>query len=59
MTFSDSPPSETLANWWKRMGSKEVQKKDAKMHKKLMKARAKASEKHDEEMWKAEEEARK
>jgi hypothetical protein len=59
LTFSGLPPPETLDIWWKRMGSKEAQKKDAKMQRKLMRARAKDSEKYDEEMWKAEEEARK
>lgn len=58
LTFSDLPPPESLDNWWKRMGSKEAQKKDAKMHKKLMKERAKGAEKFNEKMQDAQKEAR-
>jgi hypothetical protein len=59
LTFSDLPPPESLNNWWKRMGSKEAQKKDTKMNKKLMKERAKGAEKFDEKMEDAQKEARK
>jgi hypothetical protein len=59
LAFSGLPPPEVLDNWWKKMGSKEAQKKDTKMHKKLMKERAKGAEKFDEKRFDAEKEARK
>jgi hypothetical protein len=59
LTFSGLPPPEALDNWWKKMGSREAQKKDSKMHKKLMKERAKGAEKFDEKKSDAEKEARK
>lgn len=33
LTFNGLPEPETMENWWKRMGSKQAQKKDAQMHK--------------------------
>ncbi|KAN0117368.1 hypothetical protein V8E51_003345 [Hyaloscypha variabilis] len=59
LKFDGLPDPEELDNWWKRMGSKSAQKKDAKMQKKLMKGRAEGAEKFDEKTSEAEKEARK
>jgi hypothetical protein len=59
LTFSGLPTPETPENGWKRTWLKEAQKKDAKMHKELMKDRAEGSKRFDKKRWQAEEEARK
>ena len=59
LTFTGLPDPKALDNWWKRMGSKSAQNKNAKMQKKLMKERAEGVEKFDEKTLEAEKEARK
>ncbi|TVY85366.1 hypothetical protein LSUE1_G000298 [Lachnellula suecica] len=59
LTFEGLPPPEDMENWWKRWGAKSALKKDAKMHKKLMKERRKGREKFAVKMEEAEDEARK
>lgn len=50
LTFDSLPPPETPENWWKRVGSKQAEKKDAKMQKKLMKRRKEGLEKYEDKM---------
>jgi hypothetical protein len=59
LTFQELPPPETLENFWKRMGSKQARRQDAKMQNKLMKERRKGLEDYEDEMGKAGEETRK
>ena len=57
LTFEGLPAPEAPENWWKRMGSKEAQKKDAKMNEKLAKERRKGLEKYEKKMEKAQKKA--
>lgn len=57
LTFEGLPPPEDYENWWKRMGSNQAQKKDAKMNRKMAEARGKGLEKYEKNMEKAQRKA--
>jgi hypothetical protein len=59
LIFDGLPNPEVMDNWWKRMGSKEAQKKDAKMQEKLMDERQKGLEEYEKSMEDVEKEVRK
>ncbi|TVY26866.1 hypothetical protein LHYA1_G004450 [Lachnellula hyalina] len=57
LSFEGLPPPEDPGNWWKRIGSQQAQKKDAKMNRKMARERGKGFEKYEENMRKAQRKA--
>lgn len=49
LQFKNLPPPAEMSNWWKRMGSKQAQKRDEKTQGRLMKKREKAWEEMEKE----------